>query len=94
MLELSQKMYIEEVLKRFSMENFKRRFVPFRHGIHLFKKICPNTSKEIEWMSKISYGSTIWSLMYVMLCTQSDIINAVSVTNKYQSNPEEEYWTS
>ena len=28
MLELSQKMYIEEVLKRFSMENIKRGLLP------------------------------------------------------------------
>ena len=40
MLGLSQKMYIEEVLKRFSMKNSKRILVPFRHGIHLSKKMC------------------------------------------------------
>ena len=43
MLGLSQKMYIEEVLKRFSMENSKRGLIPFRHGIHLSKKMCPIT---------------------------------------------------
>ena len=53
MLELSQKMYIEEVLKRFSMENSKRGLVPFRYGIHHSKKMCPCTPEEIELMSKI-----------------------------------------
>ena len=43
MLGLSQKMYIEEMLKKFSIENFKRDLVPFRYGIHLSKKMCPNT---------------------------------------------------
>ena len=80
MLELSQKMYIEEVLKRFSMDNSKRGLLPFRHGI--------------ERMSKIPYASAIGSLMYVMLCTQPDIAHAVSVTSRYQSNPGEEHWTS
>ena len=56
MLGLSKKMYIEEILKRFSMENSKRGLVSFIHGIHLSKKICPNISKEIECMNKISYA--------------------------------------
>ena len=43
-------------------------------------------------MSKISYASVIESLMYAMLCTRSDIALTVSVTNKYQSNLDEEYW--
>ena len=33
MLGLSQKMYVEELLKRFSMKNSKRGLLPFRHGI-------------------------------------------------------------
>ena len=94
MLGLSQKMYIEEVLKRFSMENSKRGLVPFRHGIHLSKKMCPSTPEEIERMSKIPYASAIGSLMYAMLCTRPDIAHAVSVTSRYQSNPGEEHWTS
>ena len=94
MLGLSQKMYIEEVLKRFSMENSKRGLIPFRHGIHLSKKMCPSTPEEIERMSKIPYASAIGSLMYAMLCTRPDIAHAVSVTSRYQSNPGEEHWTS
>ena len=68
MLGLSQKIYIEKVLKRFRMENSKKRLIPFRHGIHLSKNMCPNTLKEIECMSKIPYTSAIKSLMYAMLC--------------------------
>ena len=42
MLDLSQKIYIEEVLKRFSIENFKRKLLSHRYRI-LSKKICPDT---------------------------------------------------
>ena len=62
-------MYIEEVLKRFSMKNSKRDLLLLRCGIHLFKKMYPDTPEEIQHMSKIPYASTIESLMYVMLCT-------------------------
>ena len=75
----------------FSMENSKRGLVPFRHGIHLSNKMCPDTPEEIECMKKIPYASAIGSLMYVMLCTQLDIVLAVCVTSRYQSNPDEEH---
>ena len=65
-------MYIEKVLKRFSMENSKRG-LPFKHGIHLSKKMCPSTPEEIEHMSKIPYASTIGSLMYAMLDAEETI---------------------
>ena len=86
-------MYIKEVLKRFSIENSKRELVPFRYDIHLSKKMCPSTPEKIECMSKIPYASVIGSLMYAMLCTRPDIAHAVSVTSRYQSNPDEEHQT-
>lgn len=53
MLSLSQKIYIEEVLKRLNTKNFKRELLPLRNGIHLSKKICPNISEKIQRMNKI-----------------------------------------
>nr|CAD1833681.1 unnamed protein product [Ananas comosus var. bracteatus] len=87
LLGLSQKMYIEEVLKRFSIENSKRGLLPLRHGIYLSKKMCPKTPEERECMNRIPYASAIGSLMYAMLCTRPYIAHAVSVTSRYQSNP-------
>ena len=84
-------MYIKKVLKRFSMENSKRGLISFRHGIHLSKKMCPSTPKEIERMSKIPYASAIGSIMYAMLCIRPNIAHAVSVMSRYQSNPSKEY---
>ena len=84
-------MYIEEVLKRFSIENSKKNLLPLRHGIHLSKKMCPDIPEEIQCMSKIPYASAIESLMYAMLCTRPNIVLAVSVTSRYQVNPGEEY---
>ena len=67
MFSLSQKLYIEKVLKWFSMKNFKRSLLPLRYSIRLSKMMYPNTSEEIECMSRIPYVSTIESLMWVML---------------------------
>ena len=69
MLSLSQKLYIEKLLKRFSMKNSKKELLSLRHGIHLFKMMCPTTSKKGQHMSRIPYASDIRSLMYAILCT-------------------------
>ena len=92
MIGLSQHMYIEEVLKRFSMENFKRGLLPLRHDIHLSKKMCPDTPEEIQCMSKIPYALAIEIPLYVMLCRRPDIALAVSVMSRYQANLDEEHW--
>lgn len=89
LIELSQTKYIERVLKRFNTEDSKRGLLPFRHGIHLSRDMCPKTQEERDRMSRIPYASAIGSLMYVMLCTRLDITHTVSVTSRYQSNPSE-----
>ena len=65
-----QSAYIDKVLKRFSMQDSKRGYLPMSHGITLRKSQCPNTKDEREWMSKIPYASAIGSILYAMLCTR------------------------
>ena len=88
---LSQKLYIEKMLKRFSIENSKRGLLPFTQGLHLSKDMGPKTDEERQRMRSIPYASAIGSLMYAMLCTRLDIAYAVSVTSRYQANPEEKH---
>ncbi|KAL4280301.1 hypothetical protein GQ457_03G018780 [Hibiscus cannabinus] len=85
-LGLSQSTYIDKVLKRFSMEESKKRFLPMRHVISLSKEMCPSTPQERERMSQIPYASTIGSIRYSMICTRPSLSNALSMTSRYQSN--------
>ncbi|KAK9043892.1 hypothetical protein V6N11_072216 [Hibiscus sabdariffa] len=64
-----------------------------RHGISLLKEMCPSTPQERERMSQIPYASAIGSIMYVMICTRPDLSYALSMTNRYQTNPGEGHWT-
>lgn len=45
-IKLSQKLYIENFLKRFSMKNSKRELLPFTHSLHLFKDLSQKTNEE------------------------------------------------
>ncbi|KAK8696315.1 hypothetical protein V6N13_001451 [Hibiscus sabdariffa] len=92
LLGLSQSTYIDKVLKRFSMEESKRGFLPMRHGISLSKEMCPSTPQEKERMSQIPYSSAIGSIMYAMICTRPDLSYALSMTSRYQANPGEVHW--
>lgn len=69
MLGLSQAIYIDKILARFSMQDSKKGFLPFRHEISLTKDQCPKTPIEVEYMKAVPYASVVGSLMYAMLCT-------------------------
>ena len=46
LLGLSQNGYIDKVLKRFSMQDSNRSFLPMSHDIKLSKSQCPTTKDE------------------------------------------------
>ncbi|KAJ8459624.1 hypothetical protein OPV22_032550 [Ensete ventricosum] len=89
---LSQFRYIDSIVKRFGIENFKRGLIPMRHEISLSRSMSPKTPEERADMDKIPYALAIGSIMYVMLCTRPDIAHALSVTSKYQADPGLEHW--
>ena len=84
---LSQSTYIDKMLKRFSMEQSKRGYVPMVSGITLSKSLCLQTQDERTRMNMIPYASTMGSIMYAMLCTRPNVSYALSVTSRYQSDP-------
>ena len=92
LIGLSQSTYVDKVLKRFSMENSKRGFLPMSHGVHLSKTQSPSTPGELEDMRRIPYASAIGSIMYAMICTRPDVSYALSITSRYQANPGMAHW--
>jgi hypothetical protein len=94
LIGLSQDIYIDKVLKHFSMEQSKKGFLPMSHGIHLSKTQCPSTTDELDRMSKVAYASAIGSIMYAMISTCPDVSFALSATSRYQFDPGESHWTT
>jgi hypothetical protein len=91
---LSQSTYIDKVFNRFSMQNSKKGFQPMNHGAQLRKTQCHLTTDERSIMSRVPYDSAIGSIMYVMLCTRSDVSYAWSVTSRYQTNSGLKHWNA
>ena len=94
LIGLSQSVYIDKVLLRFSMEESKKGFLPLSHGVVLSKDMCPKTDEQKERMSRIPYASAIGSIMYAMLCTRPDVSFPLSLTSRYQSDPGEGHWSA
>ena len=86
-LGLSQKGYIEKVLKRYGMQICKLGDTLVAKGDKFsLNQFSKNDFKEKE-MRKIPYASTIESLMYAQVCTYLDIVYVNGMLGRYLSNP-------
>ena len=91
LLDLPQSTYIDKTLKKFSMDQSKKGYLPMSHGIYLSKDICLKTDVEVHNMQNVPYASAVGSIMYAMMCTRPDVSYALSVTSKFQGNSGESH---
>eukprot|EP00253_Pinus_taeda_P022624 PITA_22624 len=93
-LWLKQRKYVETILQRFNMHDSKPLKVPIPIGVKLSAEQCLKTQEEEEDMSHVPYASAVGNLMYVMVCTRTDIAHAVGVLSRFMSKPGKEHWTT
>ncbi|KAL4282801.1 hypothetical protein GQ457_16G019510 [Hibiscus cannabinus] len=91
-LGLSQKNYIDKVIKRFSMQNSKLMDTLVAKGDKFCLAQCPKSDLEIQEMKKVPYTSAIGSLMYAQVCTRPDIAYIVGMLGRYSSNLGMDHW--
>ena len=91
-LKLSQRTYIEKILKRFNMHNCSSTRVPIVKGDKFSKAQCPQNDDEREETSTIPYSSLVGSLMYAQVCTCPDLAFVVGMLGRYLSNPGNQHW--
>jgi hypothetical protein len=89
---LHQSMYIDKMLKQFSMKEFKRWYLYISYKICFSKDTCLKILINRDWKEIILYTMNIRSIIYVMLCATPDVSYALSITSRYQSNPSKSYW--
>ena len=89
---LSQRNYIDIVLKRYGMLDSKPLDTLVAKGDKFSLNQCPKGNLEIEEMKSIPYTSIIRSLMYAQVCTHPDIAYIVGVLGRYLSNAGIDHW--
>jgi hypothetical protein len=85
-LGLSQKTYLEKVLKKYSMHTSKPSPAPIVKGDSFGEFQCPRNQYEIDQMKEVSYASAIRSLQYAQVCTRPDLAFVTRILGRYQSN--------
>ena len=93
-LGLSQRSYIEKILKRFNMSTCSQVSAPIQKGEIFSKAQCPQNDEEREKMKDVPYASVVGSLMYAQVCTRPDIAYAIGVLGRYLSDPGQRHWTA
>nr|GEY48387.1 retrotransposon protein, putative, Ty1-copia subclass [Tanacetum cinerariifolium] len=91
-LKVSQFGYVYKILNNFRIDNEKSVQMPLGGQFKLSLKDCHVRDCDVERMSKVSYANAVESLMYLMVCTRSDITYAVSVVSRYLANLGKNHW--
>ena len=86
-LGLSQKAYLEKVLKKYSMHACKPSPAPIVKGDSFGEFQCPRNQFEIDRMKAVPYASAVESLQYAQVCTRPDLAFVTGLLGRYQSNP-------
>nr|GEX08442.1 retrotransposon protein, putative, Ty1-copia subclass [Tanacetum cinerariifolium] len=94
LIGLCQSAYIEKILKRYCMENSKRRSIPMQEKLKLSKSQGASTPAEIKCMQNVPYASAVGSIMYAVRCTRPDVAFAQNITSRFQQNLGDIHWTT
>jgi transposase InsO family protein len=91
-ITMSQSKYIEEVLKRFNMEDCKPIGTPLDVKGSLLK-LSDEEFKEVEEeMKAIPYKAAVGSLMYAMVATRADLAFPVSMVSQFMAKAGPQHW--
>jgi hypothetical protein len=91
-LGLSQRSYIEKILKKFNIHKCNPTPAPIVKGVKFRKFQCLRNQYEIDEMKAVSYASAVGSLMYAQVCTCPDLVFVIRMLERYQKNPGKPHW--
>jgi hypothetical protein len=91
-ITMSQSKYIEEVLKRFNMEECKPIGTPLDVNSKLLKLTKEEFQGVQEEMQGIPYKTAVGSLMYAMVGTRPDLAFLVSMVSQFMSRAGPSHW--
>src|SRR5271168_2704740 len=89
---LSQKSYIDSILRRYNFDDLKPVSTPMDPNTRLTSAQSPSTTEELGAMRNIPYHEAVGSLMYATLGTRPDICFAVQTVSRFNSKPGLAHW--
>jgi Reverse transcriptase (RNA-dependent DNA polymerase)/Integrase core domain/GAG-pre-integrase domain len=89
---LSQKSYIDSILRRYGFDDLKPVSTPMDPNTRLTSAQSPSTTEEFAAMRNVPYHEAVGSLMYATLGTRPDICFAVQTVSRFNSKPGLAHW--
>ena len=90
---MTQKGYLKKVLHKFSInDDMKSVNIPLGPLFKLKATMSPTTIEKHGYMTHVLYASAISSLMYAMVCTKFNLLQAVSIVSRHMHDPGRDYW--
>jgi len=79
-VSLTQKEYLRKVFQRFNIDSdTKSVSTPLAPHFKLKATMSPTTIEEREYMTRMPYANTVGSLIYAMVCTRPNLLQAISM---------------
>ena len=91
-ISLSQRSYIDAIIRRFGLEDSKPISTPMDPNSKISTSHSPSTGAQYTTMRNVPYREAVGALMYAMLGTRPDISFAVTMVSKFSSNPGLTHW--
>ena len=91
-LSLSQGVYVQTLLSRFSLEKANTVTSPMDPGVHLSKSQSPTVEEDKDDMVNVPYRELIGSLMYAAVATRPDIAHAITALSQFLENHGRAHW--
>jgi ATP-binding cassette subfamily B (MDR/TAP) protein 1 len=89
---LSQRAYIETVLKEFHLQDASTLSIPAEPGMVLGVHQCPKTVAEFKDMENVPYACGVGKLMYYYVTTGPQIGYIIRILAQFMSNPGRAHW--
>ena len=91
-ITLSQRQYILDMLDRYGFANCSPVKTPMDAGTRLSTSQSPQTQEDHDYMARIPYFNAVGALMWLAIATRPDILYAVGVLCRCNSNPGIAHW--
>jgi len=91
-VHLSQRLYIDSILRRYGFDDVKPISTPFDTQVRLTLEQAPADAAEFAVMCDVPYCKAVSALNWAALATRPDIAFAVATVARFSANPGMAHW--
>jgi len=91
-VHLSQRSYIDVILRRYNLADLKPLSTPMDHQVQLSSEQIPASVVECAMMRDVPYCEAVGALNWAALATHPDIAFAVATVARFAANPGPAHW--